>query len=171
MRTSRPLQNNSPSSTNVTEVTASEKLIRSRIRIVNLFNSRQEHIQVFIGLSPLITKHPVQLTITARQGSCGEVMFSVVFLSVCSQWGPHVTSIHNAIGESQVTWGHPRPVQTYSLGPPSCGPCPHGDLTIQGPSPITCSILFTLTSPYRDPPKPVGKRAVSLRLKGLLVIA
>ena len=100
VQTSRPLQNNSPSSTNVTEVTASEKLIRSRIRIVNLFNSRQEHIQVFIGLSPLITKQrstryyrpPTKLWV----GTCNVL---VVFLSVCSHWAPHVTSIHNAIGQ------------------------------------------------------------------------
>ena len=63
---------------------------------------------------------------------------SRVFLSFCSTWrgGPHVTTNHNAIGQSQVIW-EPSP-QLWSWIPrprPDMLKLVHLDLTIQGDPP------------------------------------
>ena len=77
------------------------------------------------------------MLITARLRSLRKVMFSVV--SVClSTGGTHVTTTHDAIGQSQMTWGPNGPVQPYLLGTPR--PLSHAD-------PQTCSNLFTWAPP------------------------
>ena len=64
-------------------------------------------------------------------------MFSVVYIcqSVCSRGCPHPTTTHDAIGQSQVTWGPPSMFKVVDWGPrPGPGPGPvHSPSQSPGP--------------------------------------
>ena len=83
-----------------------------------------------------------------------------------------MSTTHDAIGQSQVTWDHagPDPV------PQTCSNLFNLGLTMQGaPSPGHVQAQSTRTSAHMDPPphahtRLAGKRTVDIRLKCLLLV-
>ena len=82
---------------------------------------------------------------------CLKVMFSVVSIYQSVHRDYHVTTAHDAISQSQITWDPLDMFKLVHLGPPLPKPQLHPQLlTIQRPT-QTCLNLFTWTSPYKDP--------------------
>ena len=106
-----------------------------------------------------------------RQLSGEGIVFSHVCLSFLGGGGPHVSTTHDAIGQSQVTWDYagPDPVLPDMLKLVQLRPHHAGS-----PSPGHVQAYSTWTSPHMEPPhahtRLAGKRTVNIRLKCLLLL-